>query len=175
MEDGKILIDLGDPSTFECIGDDELQALVELAIGEQKSRALEAGDINALIEEGFEKGFSSVGVAKEPWMRNGLLVCMGSRIDKSGTSHICSFANVGQEWVWESVDKIHDTVRNIPGPKASMRSVTIIAAHEGMEVDLISSKTRGGMHERVSIKSYTIKNGDLVVVDVRAKKTQNHR
>lgn len=175
MDEGIIRVDIGDPLSFLEIPDAELEGLIMMSINEQKRRALAEGDINALTEEAFEKGFLSNGLPRDPWMRNGLLVCMGSRIDKSGTSHVCGFAHIGESWVWESEDKIHDTIRNIPGPKSQMRSATIVGAYEGMELDLITCRTRGGIHEMVSNKSFTIKNGELTVVTVRTPKARNHR
>lgn len=175
MDEGKITVDLGDVKSFIKLDDGELEGLLMLTIAEQKRRALENNDVNALIEDGFEKGFLSTGMSKEPWLKDGLLICAGNRLDKSGTSHMCSFVHVGEDWVWDSSDKIYDEVRNIPGAKPQMRSVTIIGAYEGMKFDFITSRTRGGIHERVSSKSFIIKNGALEATKINTKKPQNHR
>lgn len=172
---GLIQVDLGDPSTLERIEDDELGALLGLLLEEQKRRAVEAGDVNALIEEGFAKGFTAKGEAREPWMQAGLLVCPGGRLDKSGTSHTCGFVHIGEDWVWETPDKVYDEVRTIPGPRPQMRSVTVVGAYEGMEVDFITSRTRGGAHERIAAKSFVVKAGTLEAVSVRTSKASSHR
>lgn len=158
------------------LGDVPLGNLVTLAIEEQRRRALEGGDTEALVEDGFERGFNSKGEARDPWLASGILVCPGSKVDRSALSHECTFVNVDDSWVWESPDRIHDDVRNLPGPRTVMRTVTLVLASEGMEVDMVSSKQRNGVHEMKSVRSFVVKGGKLELVNARAPKTSGrHR
>lgn len=156
--------------------DIELAQLVSSAIEEQKRRALEGGDTEALVEEGFVQGFNSKGEARIPWLHSGFLVCPGSKQDRSSLNHECTFVRVNDQWVWESADKILDEVRNSPGPRPSMKSVTLILASEGLEVDVITSRTKNAVHEMKSARSYVVKNGELELVNTRTPKAADrHR
>lgn len=164
-----IKLDLNDPESFERLTDDELQSVLIVGIEEQKRRSIENADFDALVEEGFEKGFTVKG-SLTPWMRSGMLVCMGYHIQTSGINHICGFININDQWVWESDDKEYDITRNVPGPKKTMRTVTLVNAYEGMKFDFIECVTKAGVHERKLARSFIIDQGEIRQVDVRATK-----
>jgi hypothetical protein len=161
------------PEGFDptALTDLELAAVSTAVVQEQHRRALEAADIEAIVKQAFEDGFApSTGLPRDPWLHGGLLICPGSRIDKSATSHECGFVSIGERWVWESEDKVHDVVRNLPGPRPVMRSVSIVAPWEGMEVDLVISRMRTGVHTMKNARSFVVTNGKLELVATRAKK-----
>lgn len=159
---------------LQSLDDAELSELITAAREELHRRRLEAADIDALIEDGFDHGFTSRGLPKDPWVRGGIVVCPGGRIDRSSFSHDCAFVHIGENWVWEAPERIHDAVRNLPGPKAQMRSVTLVVAHEGLEVDLISSTARTGVHQMKQVRSFVVRNEALELVSARAPKTRHH-
>ncbi len=147
----------------------ELTAVAAAIMDEQHRRALEAADIDAIVKQAFEDGFTSAGMPRDPWMQGGLLVCCGSKIDKSATSHECAFVAIAERWVWESEAKVLDVVKHLPGPKPIMRSVSVCAPWEGMELDLVVSKMRTGVHQMKQVRSFIVRNGELELVAARAR------
>lgn len=152
--------------------DQDLYAIAEGVHLEQRSRALEAGDPAALIAEGFEQGFTSAGMCKDPYLSNGLLVCFGWKLDKSSMKHDCGFVKVNDEWVWESGEKVeHDIRRTIKNGKEMMQSVTVLTAPDGTEVDLLISTTQMAVHQQKEARSWVVKNGQLEHVSTRRRDT----
>lgn len=166
------VIDLTDPSKLT--GSEITRALVVL-MAEQQERAIANADPVALIEQGFELGFDSKGLPKDPWVVQGILVAPGAKVDKSAMSHNCAFARVGPSWVWEHEAKIEDSVRYIPGARQQMRSVTLIALNEGDAIDLIASRTRSGVHELTGVRSFVYEADALDLVSARTVRADNHR
>lgn len=154
--------------------DDELVTLQLAVHGELSRRALERADLGALTEEGFTM-FTASGLPDDPYVRSGLLVCLGAKNDKSAMSHACGFARVGEQWAWECDDLILDTVRHLPGPKTRMRSVTIVAPPIGTPVDLVSAKTKNGVHSLSGVRSFVMTETGLEIVSTRAVKPVSHR
>lgn len=135
---------------------------------EQHRRALNAADPDALTEEGFNSLFDNKDRALPPIIQGGILICAGSVRWKSATSHDCSFVRVDSEWIWEHGDLLNDEVRNIPAkPKAHMKSVSLLPAISGMKVDVASGKKSTAGHKTTSVTSYTVQNGELVLVSAR--------
>jgi hypothetical protein len=153
----------------------ELSALAASVAAEQQSRAIEAAEPEALCELGFSQGFTAEGLPRDPFIVGGVLVCPGARVDRSGTSHDCGFVSVGEKWVWEADDLIADDVRHLPGPKPRMRSVSLLAAYDGLELDLVISRARSGVHQMKSARSFVVRSGALVLVNTRTKKLPDHR
>jgi hypothetical protein len=156
-----------DPTT---LSDLELLGVATAVAEEQHRRALEGADIEAIVKQAFVDGFTSQGLPRDPWLQGGLLVCPGARVDKSATSHECGFVVIGDSWVWESPDKVFDSVRHLPGPKPIMRSVSICTPWEGMELDLVLSKMRTGVHSMKQARSFIVRGGELELVATRARK-----
>lgn len=154
---------------------DDLERLQIAVHAELTKRALDEADTAALTEEGFRIGFARTGLADDPYLRSGLLICMGAKIDKSAMAHQCTFVRVGGTWAWEFADVVSDTVRHLPGAKPRMQSVTIVAAPLGSEVDLVTARTRHGVHELVGVRSFTITADGLDLVSTRAVKPISHR
>lgn len=158
------------------LGDAELERLLLAVRDELARRRVAAGDIDALVEAGFADGFTERGMPRDPFVRSGLLVCPGARIDQSAMRHECAFVHVGDHWVWDYPDLVKDVVRTLPGPRARMRTVTVLVAEEGLEVDLIVSKVRTGVHQMTQVRSFVIRGGELVLVTARTPRTSGaHR
>ena len=149
------------------LDDFELGVLAASIHAEQQRRALAAADPSALVESGFQNGFKSDGTPVEPWLVDGILVCPGAKIGKSASSHECGFVRIDDQWVWESEAKVVDEVRHAAGRNVQMRSVTLIAVHETMKVDLILARMRSGVHQLKTAKSYTVSSGKLLHVTTR--------
>lgn len=162
---------LPDPKTLTDQNLSELFALCKVEILE---RAISACDPDALVEEGFEKGFKSTGLPVRPDLRDGILICYGARIDKSASSHECGFVRIDEKWVWEADDKIIDVIRNSATRNVQMRSVTLVAVADGTKVDVVYSKARQGAHELRSCESFTVSDGKLVLVNTRSVQP-NHK
>lgn len=161
--------------TVAALPDDLLEDLIQLAIHEQRERAIAAADPDALVELGFAEGFRSNGLPIEPWIVEGIIVCPGARIDKSATSHDCAFVAVGDDWVWQYDERLADVIRQIPAAKPRMQSVSLIAAYEGLELDWVQSKMKNGVHEMQKAQSYVIKEGELCHVTSRARRPDHSR
>lgn len=158
------------------LSDLDLWELAALVRAEQVKRLIEVADPSTLTSEGFERGFSSQGHALEPIVISGMIVCYGSRIDKSASSHDCSFVKIDDEWVWDSPDLVTDDVRTTAERRVSMRSVSLVPAIEGTKVDFISSKCKSGIHEMRKCSSFEVKDGVLVAVSSRTvAKSSSHR
>jgi hypothetical protein len=142
----------------------------------QRDRCVAEGDEAALIEEGFIRGFDGRGHALSPWVIGDVLVCPGSIVYKSATSHECFFVKIEDEWVWESSEAFADVVRRIgEGARQHQRSVTLVSALEGMSLDYVHAKKRQGAHRGISGSSYRITGGSLEHISTRTTKVGEHR
>lgn len=154
--------------------DRDLADLMLLVNAEQQRRAVAGGDPAALTETGFREGFSTPPAVMDPWVTGGILVAPGGRFDRGASSHRCTFVKVGGVWVWEHPAKISDEIRR-PGARDGMRSVTLVALNEGDRVDMVSARSRGGVHTMTSVRSFEYRAGDLHLVASRAVSDINHR
>ncbi len=161
-----------DLTTFN---DDALTALAAFVAEEQRRRALLRGDLPALIEDGFSRGFGRGNNVADPWVADGILIAPGGKFDKSSASHNCTFVRVSDRWVWESSEKLEDEIRRTQGQQQSMRSVTLVVVHEGDKIDVLSSRARNGVHELQQVRSFVYEAGDLVMVDARTVRSSSHR
>lgn len=169
------LTSMFEPDHVSRLSDRELVDLITVLTAEQGRRALERADVDALVSDGFERGFDPKGAATDPWLVQGILVAPGVKTDRSTTAHSCTFVRVDNAWVWEARERIDDVVRHLPGPRTQMRSITLVAAPEGTSIDRISSKARHGVHELVEVRSYVVQAGELVLVSARAVSPNAHR
>ena len=157
------------------LGDIELAELVIAGQAEQSRRALLAGDVGAVIESAFESAFGTSTTVLGPWVEGGLLICPGLVVGASRTSHECSFCKVGQTWVWQAEGKLADSVRRLKvSSKEHQRSVTLLPALNGLDIDVVTCKMRAGTHHLVRSKSYRVKDGALVLVSTRAVNVNGH-
>lgn len=157
-----------DPSA---LSDDDLTQMIAVLTEEQASRALERCDPEALTEAGFVDGFDAKGAARMPWLAGGILVCPGSVVERSATSHDCTFVTANDHWVFEHPDRIHDEVRKVPHRgRENQRSITLLAAPEGLTFDVVSSRMRTGAHHMREARRFRVTNGELELVTTRAPK-----
>ena len=160
---------------FTVLDDAALAQLVADARAEQQRRALESGDLDALIADGFERGFTRGGRAADPWISAGIVVCPGSLNGSSRSSHECSFVKVGESWVWQAEEKLADDVRPISdGGRHQQRSVTLLGAFEGLELDLVTCKSRQGVHRLTEARSFVVAGGQLELVRTRTVRVEGH-
>lgn len=166
-----------DETTIAGWSDDELADVIALAMHEQMRRAVDACDPDALVELGFAEGFKSDGMPVEPWLAGGIVVCPGAKIDKSASSHQCAFVAVGDDWVWEYEDRLADVIRHLPGvgSRQKMQSVSLVVAHEGLELDFVVSKMSAGTHQMCEVRSFVIEAGELKLVNARSRRPDRHR
>ena len=106
--DEEVLAALG---VLESAGDPQVSAAIEHLTEIQRQRAQARGDLDALLELGFEKGFDTSGHALAPFVVEGIIICPGSVVERSANSHECAFVHIGDDWVWESSQTLIDTVR----------------------------------------------------------------
>lgn len=161
---------------LEQCDDAQLRAVISVLQERQRSRAQSRGDLDALVEMGFDRGFDSSGRAKAPWVSHGVIICPGSVQEKSSLSHDCSFAHVGEDWIWECGELLVDEVRRgtVRG-RIHQRSVSLVGAIEGMALDVLVSKKRQNQHQLQGVTSYLVSDGALVLVDSRTVRTAQHR
>ncbi len=154
---------------------EDLSSLAEMVRDEQMRRALEAEDLDAVISDAFDNGFDGRGMAVEPWLTpGGLLVCPGSKIHRSKQSHRCRFVAVGERWVWDAAERLGDEVRQFPQRSDSVQTVTLLAAVDGLVVDVITSKASGGAHTRESASAWEVRHGELVAVAPSSNTSGSH-
>lgn len=155
--------------------DVELVDVAWLVQQEQQNRALRAGDVESIADRAFEEWFSGTRLSFDPVIEHGVLLCPGGKDEKSQTAHDCSFVHVDNYWVWDYPGLLLDEVRYLPGKKSRMRSVTILPAMEGIELDVVVSQLRNGRHQRKERRSFQIQRGELVSVASRSQLPQGHR
>jgi hypothetical protein len=145
------------------LDDLELAALAGAVKDEQQRRALADEDLAAVVEDAFARGFDGRGMAAEPWLTlGGLVVCPGSMIQRSRQSHRCRFVAVGDDWVWESPERVRDEVRPLLDGHDSLQTVTLLAAWDGLVLDVITSRCRSGVHARDTSVAFEVRRSALV-------------
>ena len=149
------------------LDDVQLANLGDAVAQEQAGRAVARGDLDQIIAQAFETGFGNDGLATLPWVEGTVVVCPGGLIWSSRASHVCRFVNVNDIWVWDSHDLIREDKRSIPGERNGFRAVALVPALEGMEIDVVSGKARGGQHSVNRVVSYVIRRGELDEVSQR--------
>lgn len=152
------------------MSDGDLAALAGEIAEEQYRRAVEGADPAALVELGYAEMFDSRGMPHDPRLVSGLLVCAGTKIERSRASHDCSWANVDDVWVWEYEDRLAHELRHLPasGGLTVTRAVSVLVPFEGLELDQVVGKQRTGSHNATSVRSWTVTGGELVLRSARA-------
>lgn len=149
---------------------EDIQTMISMLSEQATQIALENEDLEALTEKAFETMFNRQGVAHEPEIHNGLLICAGSHRKNSTNSptHACEFVCVNQQWVWTNPDHVSDEMRRIPiNNKQHLRVITIIPINEGDTVDYVAQTHSGQGHKPKRKISYIVKNGQLEVTNTR--------
>lgn len=143
--------------------DHDLSEVAQMVRDLQRERALLAEDLEAVVADGFERGFDHRGMALDPWITpGGLVVCPGAKIHRSRANHRCRFAAVGDTWVWESPERVVDELRRLPDDRDSIQTVTVLAAVDGLVLEVVTSKASGGRHSRQSSIAFEVRSGELV-------------
>lgn len=146
---------------------DELHAMAEGVRQVQIERALDRGDHDAIIGRAFEVGFGRDGLAEQPWIEADVLVCPGGLVAKSRSSHRCRFVSVDDVWIWESGELIEEEKRSNPGTDDGFRAVALLPIVNGMTLDVVTGRARGGQHSVDTVTSYAVRRGRLVEVSQR--------
>jgi hypothetical protein len=134
-----------------------------------RERARERGDLEELVEEGFREGFDAKGMPRVPWTEAGIIICPGGGVEKSATSHDCTYISIGDRWTWDSDETLLHVVRRVgAAAKSHQRTVSLLDAREGLELDVVTSKQRQGVHQLQRSTSYTVSEGTLKLVTTRA-------
>ena len=152
---------------FERCSDDELANLGEVVRQIQRERAVARGDLDGIIAAAFESGFGSDGLGVLPWREGNVLVCPGGIISKSRTSHRCRFVSVDDTWIWDSGELIREDKRSSPGPVDGFRAIALLPVVNGLSLDVVSGKARGGQHSVDRVVSFEVRRGELVEVSQR--------
>lgn len=154
-------------SVFNRLEDPELANLGEVIMQIQRQRAVDRGDLDAIIAAAFEDGFGRDGLGVEPWVHGNVIVCPGGIISKSRASHKCRFVSIDDTWIWESGELIREDKRSIAGADDGFRAVGLVPVLNGMKLDVVSGKARSGQHSVDKVISYVVKRGKLVEVSQR--------
>ncbi|MEM9034220.1 MAG: hypothetical protein AAGA99_09655 [Actinomycetota bacterium] len=145
--------------------DDQLDELVAELTAEQRRRAMAIGDLHALADDAFERLFDHKGAALDPEVHDRVLLCPGSVVPKSKSVQLSRFVAIGDDWVWEAGDLLHDEVRRGEGP--AMRSISIVPLVEGTELHVVWSKGPRGGRRLERATSYRVRNGEPETVTTR--------
>jgi len=163
-------------AVFGAASDAHLTAAIEHLQELQRNRAQSRGDLDALLELGFERGFDASGHALAPFVVQGIVICPGSVVERSANSHECAFVRIGEEWVWESPLTLLDEVRRTQVKnRPNQRSVSLLTATPELELDLIRSKKRQGTHQMQAVISFRLDGEVLTVTSTRAPRVTSHR
>lgn len=155
------------PELVQRLQDDVLLHLGASVADEIRRRAVDAGDPDAAIADGFDTGFGRDGLAVLPWVTGHYVVCPGGLVGKNRSSHRCRFISVNDTWVWDCVELIQEDKRSAPGTDEGFRAVALIPIIEGTSLDVVSGRLRGGQHSVERVVSYEIRKGELVEVSQR--------
>lgn len=147
---------------------DVLVHLAESIRNEQRQRAIDNGDQDAVIADAFETGFGRDGLGVLPWIEGGFVVCPGAIVSKSRTSHRCRFVSVDDVWIWESPHLVTEIKRSSPGTIDGFRAVALLPVVDGLEIDVVTGKARQGQHSVDRVVSYEIRKAALVEVSQRS-------
>jgi len=150
------------------LNDEVLDHLSEALRDESRNRAIKSGDHSALVDEAFEQGFGRDGLGVDPWIHDRVIVCPGGLAAKSRTNHRCRFVSVDEVWIWDSMELIHEEKRSNPGRDEGFRAVALLPVIEGMVLDVVTGRARGGQHSVENATSYRVSRGRLVEVAHRS-------
>lgn len=148
--------------------DEELLVhLTAALLEEQRRRAVEAGDRDAVIAAAFETGFGRDGLGHPPWIEGPFVVCPGGLFGKNRANHRCRFVSVNDAWIWESAELIHEEKRSLPGNEEGFRAIALLPVQEGLALDVVTGRMRQGQHAVDRVVSLELRRGKLVEVSQR--------
>ncbi|MCP3990775.1 MAG: hypothetical protein GY724_16985 [Actinomycetia bacterium] len=146
---------------------DELANVGEVVRQLQRQRAMDKGELEAIIANAFEVGFGRDGLGTLPWVEGDIIVCPGGLVSKSRTSHRCRFVSVDDTWIWESGELLREDKRSSPGAEDGFRAVALLPLVDGLALDVVSGKARSGQHSVDRVISYEVRARELVEVSQR--------
>lgn len=146
------------------------EALVELGAAiraEVARRARASGDMDAILEAAFARGFARDGLGVLPWIEAPFVICPGGLVAKNRANHRCQFVSVDDTWVWESGDLIREDKRSFAGPDEGFRAIALLPITEGLALDVVRARMRQGQHAVERVTSLVVQKGRLVEVERR--------
>ena len=146
---------------------DELHNVAEAVRQIQVERAVQTGDLDAIVARAFEIGFGRDGLGVPPWIEGDVIVCPGSLISKSRTSHRCRFVSVDNVWVWDSGLTMREDKRSSPGADDGFRAIAVVPVVDGTGLDVVTGRARAGGHSVEHVVSFEVRTGELVEVSQR--------
>lgn len=148
--------------------DDDVLGHLAAALGDEtRRRAVEHGDQQAIIDQGFDHGFGRDGMGVLPYLEGPFIVCPGAMVSKRKGNHTCRFVSVNDVWIWDSYELVHEEKRSSPGADEGFRAIALLPPVEGMELDVVSGRLRSGQHQVDLVVSFAVRKGDLVEVSQR--------
>lgn len=146
------------------LSDVQIDHLLEVLRTEKYDRAFSRADPEALMAMCFDSMFTRTGQATPPELHHGVIVCAGSRIPKSKTSHSCCFVAIDNSMCWESEFVIADTMEGASTEKdTKLQAATLVQAQEGMKVAYLPCSWSLGKHalKRSDAKYFRVVDGEL--------------
>jgi hypothetical protein len=125
------------------------------------------GDLDALIAHGFEVGFDRNDLAVLPWIESRIILCPGGLIGTSRGSHRCRFVSVGESWIWESSELVREDKRSTPGDRDGFKAIAVLPVVDGLQLDVVAGRARGGRHSVEHVVSMEVRRGELIEVAQR--------
>lgn len=147
--------------------DDDLSNVGEVVRQIQRRRAVADGDLDAIIAHGFEVGFTRDDLAVLPWVEGRLVVCPGGLVGTSRGGHRCRFVSVDDVWIWDSAELIREDKRSTAGTRDGFRAVALLPLVDGLALDVVTGRARGGQHSVDHVVSIEIRGRELVEVAQR--------
>ena len=146
---------------------DQLSNVAEVIRELQRDRAVAGGDLDQITAQAFEAGFGRDGLGTLPWIEGDIIVCPGAIVSKSRASHRCRFVSVDDVWIWDSGELLREDKRSAPGPEGGFRAVALLPLVDGLTLDVVSGKARGGQHSVERVISFEVRGRELVEVSQR--------
>lgn len=160
-----------DPATAvelaQRLDDDVLNHLAAALADETRRRAVDSGDQQAVIDQGFELAFGRDGLGVLPYLEGPFIVCPGAMVSKRKGNHTCRFVSVNDTWIWDSFELLHEEKRSSPGPHDGFRAIALLIPTEGLQLDVVSGKMRSGQHSVDLVVSFEVRKGELIEVSQR--------
>jgi len=160
-----------DPATAvelaQKLDDDVLVHLAAALADETRRRAVEQGDQQAVIDQGFDHAFGRDGLGVLPYIEGPYIVCPGAMVSKRKGNHTSRFVSVNDTWIWDSYELLHEEKRSSPGVHDGFRAIALLSPVEGMELDVVTGKLRSGQHQVDLVVSFVVRKGQLEEVSQR--------
>ena len=76
-------------------------------------------------------------------------------------------------WIWDSHELIREETQSHPGRDEGFKAVALLPLTEGMELDVVTGRARGGQHSVERVVSFEVRRGALVEVSQRTVNPRN--